>query len=100
CGKCSVSLWRHLLVGKYIDAERRLEAGIEVLKDHRDGKGRWRRFPFYYTLLALSEMDFAGAIEEMRYVAPILSKLLRRKNKIEFYHERKVLLAEKILTKC
>ena len=100
CGKCSVGLWRHLLAGKYADAKRRLEAGIKALKELRDGKGRWEKFPFYYTLLALNEMDFPAAIEEMRYSAPILEKFLKRKYKIEMYVGRRIILAEKVLTKC
>ena len=30
---------------------------MKMLKAHCDGKARWGRFPFYYTLLALSEID-------------------------------------------
>jgi len=100
CGKCSVALWRHLLVGNYTDSERRLKAGIKTLKEHRDGKGRWRRFPFYYTLYALSEMNFPSAFEEMRYVAPVLKKFLKRKYRVDMYIGRRVILAEKVLTKC
>ena len=53
CGTCSAALWRHLAVGGLAEVKpvRVLAAGIKRLKAHRDGKGRWRVFPFYYTLI-------------------------------------------------
>jgi hypothetical protein len=32
----------------------------------RDGKGGWRTFPFWYTMLALSEIELPGAGAEIR----------------------------------
>jgi len=40
----------------------------------RDGKGQWRRFPFWYTVLALSEMDVPEASRELKYAAPVLER--------------------------
>ncbi len=99
CGKCSVSLWRHLTVGGFVDTERELEAGMEALKLYRDGNGRWKRFPFYYTLLALSEIELPSAIREMEYTAPLLTRLLKRTPKDDNISERRRLLAERILEK-
>ncbi len=100
CGTCTCSLWRHLVVGGLEDAERRLAAGMKTLKLHRDGNGRWRRFPFYYTLLALSEIDLPSAIEEMRYASPVCERYLRRSSKDDKTARRRRLLAERILEKC
>ncbi len=99
CGTCSASLWRHLAVGGLKDPKRRLEKGMKALKLHRDGKGRWRSFPFYYTLLALSEIDSPSAILEMQYAAPILSRLLKRTPKDDKISERRRALVERILEK-
>ena len=99
CGTCSASLWRHLAVGGLEDPKRRLEKGMEALKLHRDGNGKWKRFPFYYTLLALSEINSPSAISEMNYAAPVLIKIMKRKvgnNKIS---ERRRVLVEKIFEK-
>ena len=79
CAKCSVALWRHLAAGGFDAQERRLEDGIAFLSRCRDGSGRWQRFPFFYTVLALSEIDTEPARNELRYVAPVLeAKLLRK----------------------
>jgi len=51
---------------------------MKALRDHRDGNGKWRRFTFFYTLLALSEIDMPEAVEELRYSAKISEKYLAR----------------------
>lgn len=78
CGTCSVALWRHLMVSGQEEDERRMENGLLDLKRYRDGKGRWKRFPFYYTLLALGEMDLPGAKAEIEYAYPVIDRTLRR----------------------
>jgi hypothetical protein len=99
CGMCTAALWRHLAVGGLGKPKKRLRAGLKVLKRYRDGTGKWRRFPFYYTLLALSEIDGNLAREEIRYVAPICERLVKRykaKNKIA---TRRRIVLERILAK-
>jgi len=78
CGACSVSLWRHLLASGHTDDLQRLENGLAGLKRSRDGKGRWKRFPFHYTLLALSEIDLPAARAEIQYALPTIERALRR----------------------
>jgi hypothetical protein len=78
CGTCSVALWRHLLASTTPDDQRRLENGLLELHRHRDGAGRWKRFPFFYTLLALSEIELPGAREEVRYAGAVIERSLRR----------------------
>lgn len=78
CGTCTCSYWRHLIVGGLKDQEKELVAGIKNLKKHRDGKGRWRRYPFYYTLLALSEIDFSSVKSELKYAAPVMERAMKR----------------------
>jgi hypothetical protein len=100
CGICSVAMWRHLVVGGLSEPQRRLEAGMKELKAHRDDRGRWRRFPFWYTLLALSEIDLPGARTEMRYVAPHCERYLQRARHNGKYTQRRLLVAERTLGKC
>jgi hypothetical protein len=100
CGICTASLWRHLAVGGLNNSKKRLIAGLKVLRKYRDGAGKWRRFPFYYTLLALSEIDNRLALDELRYAAPLCERLLNRyraKNKIA---TRRSLLMQRVLAKC
>jgi hypothetical protein len=85
CGTCTPAYWRNLaaggldeVIGGKTKAEERLALGIKVLEAHRDRKGKWQRFPFYFTLLAL--IDFPQlAKSELKYVAPECEKLLARK---------------------
>ena len=74
CGKCSVGLWRNLLSGSLNRQEERIRRGAGHLRSMRDGNGQWRRFPFWYTVLALSEMDAPEALRELKYAAPVLER--------------------------
>ena len=100
CATCSVALWRHLAVGGLTEPERCLPAGLRTLRSYRDGKGKWRRFPFYYTLLALSEMDLPRAVTEMRHVAPACERYLKRSAKDGKFSARRRDLARRVLEKC
>jgi hypothetical protein len=97
CGVCSGAYWRHLAVGGLQDSEARLAAAIEVLREHRKGDGQWTRFPFYYTLLALSEMKLPAAAEEMRYTAHVLERYVKRHPVDDLYERRRHALAERVL---
>ena len=77
----------------------RLAGGLEVLKAHRDGKAGWRRFPFHYTVLALSEMDGAGALAEMRHAAPRLERMLKRPPGDGRFDLRRRAVAERVLAR-
>jgi hypothetical protein len=100
CATCSCALWRHLSVGGLENGERILAAGIRTLKSLRDGKGRWKRFPFYYTLLILNEIELPAARKEMQYAAQAYKRLLKRGMKKDRISRRRHLLAERILQKC
>ncbi|MBN2180823.1 MAG: hypothetical protein JW715_02825 [Sedimentisphaerales bacterium] len=100
CASCSCALWRHLASGGLESGEKILTAGMKTLASLRDGKGRWKRFPFYYTLLALSEIELPSARKEMQYAARACERLLKRQAKTDKIGKRRRILAEKILEKC
>lgn len=105
CGTCSVALWRHLSASGEHDDARRLTNGLEDLRRSRDGNGRWRRFPFFYTLLALSEMDPGMVRDEILYAATVIDRALRRANKVDpekeaLYSRRKRLVMQRALELC
>ena len=100
CGTCTPALWRHLAAGGLKDGEAWLSAGISILKSRRDGKGRWRVFPFYYTLLALSEISLPTAVEEMRYASQACERYLRRSPQDDKYFRRRRALVERVLARC
>jgi len=97
CGTCTCSFWRNLTAGGLDRNEKRLADGMKALKGNRDGKGKWRRFPYYYTLLALTEIDSGGAVREMKYGAKGCEKLLKRAPKDDEYFLRRRLVAQKVL---
>jgi hypothetical protein len=93
CGKCSVGLWRNLLAGGLDRHEVRLQRGALHLRSVRDGAHLWRRFPFWYTVLALSEMDCAEARAELKYAAPALEREAMRALPSAMYARRRHELA-------
>lgn len=103
CAKCTCALWRHLTAGglSEVDPEEWLVAGVKSLARHRREDGRWRRFPFWYTLLALTDMDFPAAANEMRHGAARCEKLLQRRPREQDVHDRRRReLARRVLAQC
>ncbi len=100
CGACTSALWRHLAVGGLDHAKERLRRGMSILRRYRDGSGRWKSFPFYYTLLALSEIDVPAAIDEMRYAARVCERLLKRLPQDGKISQRRRSLIKRILAQC
>jgi len=92
CAHSGVGWMRYLAAEAGAEAQERLQAHVDLLSRHRDGKGRWRRFPFYYTLLALLETGSPAAAEEMRYAAPACERLLLRDGGGPFAARRKAIL--------
>jgi hypothetical protein len=97
CANCTAAYWRNLAAGGLKNQRKRLELGMKFLNKLRDGKGRWRKMPFYYTLLALSEIKSPLAKRELEYAAPGLEKLLKRFKDKDKYEKRRRKLVEKIL---
>jgi hypothetical protein len=98
CGKCSVGLWRHLLAGGLDRQEERLRKGVgEVLREQRAGGGKWRVFPFWYTVLALAEMDLPEARRELEYAAPLLERAAARGGAAGVHARRRQALARRAL---
>jgi len=100
CGVCSVAYWRNVMVDGLDRNEERLMAGMIALRAHRTDDGRWRRFPFYYTLLALSDIKLRPALDEMRYAAPLLERYVKKRVLDSRFSERRHIICERILAKC
>jgi hypothetical protein len=98
CGKCSVGLWRNLLSGGLDRREERLQRGALHLRTLRDGEHGWRKFPFWYTVLALSEMDIVEARTELQYAAPALERAATRPVATAVYARRRQQLAARTLS--
>jgi hypothetical protein len=97
CGKCSVGLWRNLLAGGLDRREERLRSGALHLRSVRDPEYGWRKFPFWYTVLALSEMDTSEAKAELKHAAPALQRAASRAAPSATYARRRRELAVRTL---
>ena len=97
CGICTASFWRNLVVGGLGNKEKRISAGLKNLKKHRKGDGKWRRYPFFYTLLALSEIDTKASHQEMKYAALVLERYLQSRGRKDKYSKRKSEIARRVL---
>jgi hypothetical protein len=99
CGKCSVGLWRNLLAGGLDRREERLRKGVgKFLRSQRAGEAKWRVFPFWYTVLALVEMDVPEARAELAYVAPVLERTAQRAVPSSLHGKRRHELARRALS--
>ncbi|HUJ44098.1 MAG TPA: hypothetical protein VLW52_10865 [Opitutaceae bacterium] len=77
CGTCSVAFWRSLAAGVFKRQNQTLRRGVATLGASRDARGGWGRFPFYYTLLLLSEIPPELAKQEFDFCAPRGRTLVR-----------------------
>ncbi len=101
CAHSGIGFMRYLASGGSADAGKRLEAHIRVISHHRDGKGRWKRFPFHYTLLALSEINLPAALAELRYAIPSIERSVKRQaGEEDRFTLRRQQLLERVLSKC
>ncbi len=78
CYTCTSAFLRTLAVTKPDKWDRILEKGLNRIKKARTPNGKWHGFPFYYTLLTLSEMDTPSARAELRHAGKTAEKLLKR----------------------
>jgi hypothetical protein len=99
CGKCTVGFWRNLLSGGLDRQEERLRRGLQKLHTARDEAGGWRRFPFWYTALALAEMDFRAAAQELKYARAKLEQTVKRRATQGIFAGRRYALACRILAR-
>lgn len=98
CGLCTVSYWRHLAVGGLNKQEEMLTKGLKILKSNRNGSGKWNRFPYWFILLTLDEIDLLQAKDEIKYALSGCENVLKRQSK-DKYSRRKKELAKRILNK-
>jgi hypothetical protein len=78
CGTCSPAYWRNLATGLFPKAEERLSGGMKRLSELHTGDGQWSKFPFFFTSLALTEIDPSLARGELRYAAARWERIMPR----------------------
>lgn len=99
CGTCSASYWRNLAMDVFPRSEERLSKGIKRLAEHRTGDGQWRRFPFYFTSLVLTEIDRDLARPEIVHSARRWERLISRlSNSDRLYDQRRAAVGRRLLS--
>ena len=101
CGRCSAAMWRHVAARGFTQvSEDLVPRAMQLLRGRRDGRGRWGAFPFFYTVLALTELCHPLACEELNYAAPLLERCLKSPPRPGKFAQRRRDLAERALTIC
>jgi hypothetical protein len=101
CGTCSVAVWRNMQAGGLRPSEQFLATGLAHLNSRRDGRGRWRSYPYYYALLCLSELPQPLVLAELHYAAPGCERLVKRRLRAgNVYAGRRFEVAQQVLSRC
>jgi len=78
CHRCAPAFLRTLIATKPEGWAETLERGVQKIRRERTSDGRWHGFPFFYTLLALSDMDSSSAKAELRHAGTMAGRILKR----------------------
>jgi len=100
CGICTVSIWRHLAAGGLDSPAPRFRDGLRVLASCRSDGSRWNRFPFFYTLLALTELETPEAGTELRWAAPAAERSLKALRGASRFRKRRRAVLEQALARA
>ena len=78
CATLSIVFLRYLTALSCDAHGETIDRGFAVLQQMRDGTGRWRKFPFFYTLLWLTELTFPQVKNELAYTLPACQRLIKQ----------------------
>lgn len=95
CGPCTASVLRLLSTDGMGDCSEASDHFIDSLKAHRNDKGEWRRFPFFFTLLALIGTEGSKASEEIEFVLPAAEKKMQRLKPKDDVSNRRIAVLER-----
>jgi len=100
CAHSGIGLMRYVAVRDRDRSQEWLECHLEMLSGRRDGKGRWKGFPFYYTLLTLSAIDLPSARQELCYSVPACERMLKRLLGDDPVVRRRQDVIHRVLSRC
>ncbi|MGY5878885.1 MAG: hypothetical protein RTV31_01485 [Candidatus Thorarchaeota archaeon] len=91
---CATGECRHSSVAfiRYLNAlgkTDRLNSMISKLSKFRDGKGGWKGFPYFLTLLVITEVESQAANDELAYTLPFTEQRFKRSKSEEPYKSRR-----------
>ncbi len=97
CGNCSVSMWRHAASSGLSISRPILDSAADLLKKSRLSGGKWRGYPFYYTLLALLEFPEELAKKELMHAAVSCERAAGQNPKDDIYRLRRKQVCTRVL---
>ena len=85
-------------MGDFKYKEASLQKGFKVMESFRLGDGKWNRYPFFYAIYTLADLDIEPAIEELRYARPVMERYVKRPHQ-DTYSKRRFAIINKALEK-
>jgi hypothetical protein len=96
CRHSSIAFIRYLSVLRKTDY---LEKMISNLSKFRDGKGGWNGFPYFFTLLALVEIESPIVDAELNYALPFAEQRFKRSRSEKPYRFRREEILSLVLSR-
>jgi len=96
-GECKHSTVAFMRLLNALEKTERLDRMIRNLSKHRDEKGGWKGFPYFFTLLALTETESQIATDELSYALDFVDTRFRRSRIEEPYSSRREEILSKIM---
>jgi hypothetical protein len=69
CTSASIAYQRFVTARGWQGWQQQTTHALEVLKEHRKGGGQWRKFPYFFTLLWLTELPLNLGEDELMYAS-------------------------------
>ncbi len=88
-GECRHSTVSFMRLLNALEKADRLDGMIRTLSRHRDGRGGWKGFPYFFTLLALVETESLLADKELNYALEYAESRFNRSRIEEPYSTRR-----------
>ncbi|MHA2274637.1 MAG: hypothetical protein ACXAC2_02630 [Candidatus Kariarchaeaceae archaeon] len=97
-GECGHSMIAYLRYLNVIDNQQEIDKIVHCITSQRDGKGRWKKFPFHYTLYALLECTSEQVLSELQYAKSAIQRSLNKRSRVRNkYQDRRIQLMKQVL---
>lgn len=97
CKHQGIGYLRYLISNGDSSESRKVEY-LNALSQHRDSKYKWKGFPFYFTIMVLSEFKHPLSLNELKFAAPACERNLKRlRNRKEVYSQRRKFILNRVL---
>lgn len=100
CRHSTIAFMRFLNTLKNHNYEAILINFIELLAQHRNKKYGWDGFPFYYTILVLSEIDLPEARNELLFTLSGCERIPEKIENVNIYTQRQIDILHKVFSVC